>query len=294
MQLQEKQMSKVHVRVKTIEDKIAEYVENNPVEIYVDYRDELSEKQVELILEGKADEARDDVVDQAYGWDDNLSYYWEQCREETGASQDDIDDWLADEGFYPGYSLDDHSWRQLLSNTRVNIIGTVWDAEFNFNNWAYGGPVNYSDVKNTLKLLGINPYLFKKLRSGGSMSGGDKLRGYFPDMPNRVPVIEPSDLWDNLLTLYDGVVNFCFSDLEEIAEVLASNSKNVTIKKGTNIVIYDFGGGAGITETQLTADLTIPRKMIELKNDKDYRYGIQECYGFTDNFWQQGSIHNAK
>lgn len=288
-------MKKVHVRVKTIEDKIAEYVENNPVDIYVDYRDELSEEQVELILDGKPEEARDDVVEQAYGWDDDLSYYWEQCRDETGASQDDIDDWLAsDEGFYPGYYLTDYDWKKLLSNTEVYIDGIIWDAEFNFNNWAYGGPVNYSDVKDTLKLLGINPYEFKKLKTGSSLSGGDKLKGYFPDMPNRVPVINPSDLWDNLITLYDGVLTFCFGNLEELAEVCASDSKNITIKKGTNIVIYEFGGGAGVTETQLIADLTIPRKMIEFKNDKDYRYGIQECYGFVNSFWKEGSVHNAK
>ena len=77
-------------------------------------------------------------------------------------------------------------------------------------------------------------------------------------------------------------------------KVVESDSKNIVFEKGTNIVMYDFWNGAGITEAQLIDDLTIPRKMIEIRNDKDYMYGIQECYGFCHSYWTEGGIHNEK
>lgn len=291
-------MSKVHVRVQTIEDKLAEYVENNSIDIYVDYRDELSDKQIEAILEGKAEDVRNDIEMEYDPWGEGEEYYWQEACEALGCTQDDVDDWLANDGFHPQYTLDDHGWRQLLRNTSAKVTGIVWDAEFNFNNWAYGGPLNYQDVKETLKILGINPFEFKKeglsRGSGSATSGQGQFKGYFPDMPKRVPKIDPKELWDNLCTLYDGVMTFCLGDLENIAEVLSSESDTITFKKGTNVVFYEFGGGAGITEVQLTDDVTIKRKQVEFRNDSDFRYGVQACYGFVNSYWTEGSIQNGK
>ena len=276
-----------------IAEKLSKYVEDNPQEIYIDYRDELSNEQVNEILEGKADEVRDQIEEDAYGWDNDYSYYWEQCTEDTGISKEEIDKWLEEDGFYPSQVLTDSGWRQLIGNTSVYITATVWDAEWNFNNWAYGGPVNYSDVKESLKILGVNPLDFKNLRSGGSMSGGDRLKGWFPDMPNREAKVNVKDLWDNMIVLYDGVLNFCLGDLEEVMDVIAGDSKNLTFKKGTNVVMYDFGNGAGITEVELTEDVTIPRKKVEFRNDNDSKYGIQACYGFMHGYWREGSVQNG-
>lgn len=288
---------KVHVRVKTIEDKIAEYVDNHPEDIYIDYSDELSNEQVNKILEGKADSVRweiEDNIDYAFTPED-FSYYWENLIDEVGCTQDDIDDWLEDGGFYPAHSLDDHGWRQLLRNTKVYITGTVWEADWNFNNWAYGGPVTYSDVKESLKILGVNPYEFKKLQSGGSQTQGPgELKGWFPDMPQREPKIDTKDLWDNTIVLFDGVLNFCIGDLENIAEVLKEESKEITFTKGTNVVMYDFGNGAGITEVELTSDVTIARKKVTFRNDAENTYGIQECFGFVHSYWAQGGIRREK
>lgn len=291
-------MSKVHVRVQTIEDKIEEYVYSNPVDIYVDYNDELSEKQVDAILEGRADEVRDQIEMDYDPWGEGLDYYWDELCEEVGCSRDDIDGWLANDGFYPGYALDDHGWRRLLRNTSAKVTGIVWDAEFNFNNWAYGGPLNYQDVKETLKILGINPKEFRaeglRRGSGSQTSGEGRFKGYFPDMPKRVPKIDPKELWANLCALYDGVMTFCLGDLENIAEVLSSESDTITFKKGTNVVFYEFGGGAGITVVQLTDDVTLKRKQIEFRNDSSWRYGVQACYGFVNSYWTEGSIQNGK
>ena len=89
---------------------------------------------------------------------DRDDYYWTKMREDLGVERWEIEEWLSSEdGFWPATVLDDYEWKKLLSNTSVEITATVWDAEWNFYNWAYGGPVNYSDVKESLRILGINP-----------------------------------------------------------------------------------------------------------------------------------------
>jgi len=293
-------MSVVHVKVKTIEDKICSYVENNSEKIYIDYRDELSSEQVNEILEGKADQVRCDIEEYAMcnsGYDGEFDYYWEKCRDETGATQEDIDGWLAEDGFYPSYYLDDHGWNQLISNTTVNISGVMWNADWNFYDWAYSGPVNYSDVRESLKVLGINPKDFlDKLRGGSRTSGPGVLKGWFPDMPAREAKVSVDELYDNMCSLYNGVLHFCFGDLADIIDVVSSDSKNLVIKKGTNLVMYDRSNGAGITEAQLTGDVTIKRKDIEFLNDNERSsgYGVQACYGFVQSYWNEGSVHNGK
>ena len=76
-------------------------------------------------------------------------------------------------------------------------------------------------------------------------------------------------------------------------DVMASDSKEVVIRKGTNLVMYEYGGGAGITEVELKEDLVVKRKDIEFRNDKDFRYGVQACYGFTQSYWNEGSVQNG-
>ena len=276
--------------------KFSEYVENNSNEIFVDYNDSLSSEQVTQILEGKAEDVRFDIEDNAANCMDRDDYYWTKMREDLGVERWEIEEWLSsEEGFWPSTVLDDYEWKKLLSNTSVEITATVWDAEWNFYNWAYGGPVNYSDVKESLRILGINPLDFKKAFDDSSVSlgGSHRLRGYFPDMPNRKPAVDVNELHGNMIVLYDGVLNFCLGDLAQVAEVASGETKNITFKAGTNVVMYDFGSGAGITEVQLKEDVTIPRKKVEFKNNNESRYRIQSCYGFVHSYWKEGSVQNA-
>lgn len=270
-----------------------EYVDNNPIEIYIDYNDELSDSQVDAILEGRADEVRSEIEFNAQGWED-FSYYWDEMKEALNLTDDQMSMWLdSEECVYPWHTLDDHDWDKLLSNTTVNISGIMWECEWNFYNWAYAGPVNYSDVKESLKVLGINPKDFHdKLRGGSMTSGEGKLRGWFPDMPQRKAAVDIDDLYDNMCSLYNGVLHFCFGNLADIVDVMSSDSKELIVKKGTNVVMYDRGNGAGITEVELQEDVVIRRKDIEFYNDTTSTYGVQACYGFMQSYWNQGSIHN--
>ena len=132
---------------------IAKYVEEHPIDIYIDYRDELGEEQIEKILEGKADEVRCDIEVNA-NHNEELELYWQNLCEELLCTQQELDDWLSsNEGFWPSSELSDHSWRMLLRNTRTYITCTMWDVPWEFNCWAYGQPLEYSNVKEALKIL---------------------------------------------------------------------------------------------------------------------------------------------
>lgn len=275
--------------------KFHEYVENTPNEVYIDYNDEFSPEQVTQILEGKLFEVCWDIEDMSLQYMTPEDYYWEEMSEKLEADIEDIKDWLgSDDGIWPRQDLSDTDIKRLANNTSVEITATIWDAEFNFYNWAYGGPVNYSDVKESLRTLGINPLEFKKAFDDSSVSlgGSHRLRGYFPDMPNRKPAVDVNELRDNMIVLYNGVLNFCLGDLSEVIDVIYSESKNITFKAGTNVVMYDFGGGAGITEVQLKEDVTIPRKKVTFRNDSENNYGIQSCYGFVHGYWKEGGVTN--
>lgn len=288
----------IAVKLMDTEDRIARYIEDNPLEVYVDYRDELSDKQMEQVLAGNSDEVRCDIEMNydTYSEGEELSYYKDEMSTALDISIEDIDRWFdGPDSFYPGYNLDDHDWSRLLRNSKTYITATVEEACWNFNNWAYGYPLEYGDVKEALKLLNVNPKEFRDLATGGSMtSGPGKVKGYFPNMPQREAAVDIKDLYDNMCSLYDGQMSFCLADLEEAAEVGSSDSKNIVFKKGTNVVMYNFGCGAGITEVELIKDVTIPRKMVDIDLDSSYAYGIQDCYGFTHDYWEKGGIQNGK
>lgn len=275
--------------------KFGEYVDNHPNEIYIDYQDKLGDEQIDLVLDGKSDEVRMKIEDNFISFMESDDYYWRDMAEELGVEIDEIEEWRDDEGYWPGTYLTDSDWNRIVGNTSVYITATVDSAEWKFDSWSYGQPVSYSDVKESLKILGVNPLEFKNIKTGGGMTSGEgTLKGWFPDMPNREPKVNPQELWDNTCVLYDGVMNFCLGDLEDLMDVMSSDSKYITFNKGTNVVMYNFGGGAGITDTQLTGSVTIRRDMVQFGNDESLRYGIQSCYGFVHSYWYEGSVRNGK
>lgn len=271
--------------------KFTEYVENHSNEIYIDYRDELTKEQISKVLEGRADEVRFEIEEFCNAQMDRDDYYWQEMAEALEVERWQIEEWLSEDGFWPWSELTDYDWSKLLRNTPAMISATVWEATWDFYNWAYGGPVFYSDVKESLKILGINPLDFRNKDHGWSLSGDNKLKGWFPDMPNRVPVVDLADTVPQ--ALYNGVMNFCLGNLEDLLEVLNSKSKEITFKAGTNVVMYDYGNGAGIAEFELKKDLTIQRKKVEFRNDDAVRWGIEECYGFGQEYWNAGSVRNG-
>ncbi len=285
----------IPVKLMDNQDLMERYVEDNSLQVFVDYDDELSKEQLERVIKGESDDIRCEIEENCslYGEYD-LPSYKETMSETLGISLPEIDDWFdSEDGFYPQYSLDDYDWKKLLSRSDAYITATVEDAVWRFDSWAYGNPIEYNDVKEALRILGINPKEFRDLATGGSLTAGPgKMKGYFPNLPNRVPAVNIRDLYENMCTLYDGQLCFCLGDIENALAIKEDDSKYIVFKKGTNVVMYAFGGGAGITEVELLRDVEVPRKDVDIDLDSSYRYGIQECYGFTRDFWMAGAIQS--
>ena len=205
--------------------------------------------------------------------------------------QEEITDWMSEDGLWPSHHLTDHNWNKLLSNTPVYLTATMWDCEYNFWQWAYGGYIEYSDVKETFKVLGVDPNKFKELEHGYSHSGENYFRGYFPPTPKRTPKVKIEEMRPQ--ALYSGVLNFCLGSLADVAAVASEDSKKIRFKKGTSIVVHDFGNGAGICEAELIDDVVVKREDVEFANDRSRMYGIQSCYGFVSSFWDQGGVESA-
>ena len=64
-------------------EKISSYIENNGIDIYIDYNDELSTEQVNQILEGKSDEVRMEIEENCFH-DEVPDYYWDDLCERVG------------------------------------------------------------------------------------------------------------------------------------------------------------------------------------------------------------------
>lgn len=271
---------------------IGKYVEEHPVDVYIDYRDELSKEQVNQVLEGKSDEVRWEIESDYSRYMDRDDYYWKELRDELDITEEQLDMWFdSDECFWPSYNLDDYDWDKLIKNSNIHVSAVMWDANFDLYDLAYGGPLVYQDVRDSLKVLGVNPKEFRDLVEEG---GYYKVKGYFPNMPNRVPKVDVKKLYGEILVLYNGVLTFAVGDLENVTEVMKGDSKYVTFKKGTNVVMYDFGNGAGIVDVPLIEDVTVKRSEVDFRNDDDFQYGMEECYGFGNAYWQEGSVRNGK
>lgn len=269
---------------KKLWDKFAEYVENTPYEIYIDYRDELSQEQVTEILAGNKLDVIDEIEDSYFSQMEFDDIYWKEMAENLDVGVSEVEEWLQNDGYYPTHTLDDYDFSRLMRGTRTEIAAIATNAEYNFESWAYGNPVNYSDVRYTLKVLGINPLEFKNKFE----TQGHRFKGWFPDLKNRVAKVCIDDLEPQ--GLFNGTLVFCLGNLENVVDVLDQNKKKVTFKAGTNIVIYDYLNGAGITETELLEDVEMERRDITFRNDNDSTYGIESCYGFGNNFWAKGEM----
>lgn len=264
---------------------IRQYIENNPEEIYIDYNSELSKEQVQKILDGKKDDVWADIEDFAYSCSECDDYYWDAMQSKLSLTAEELEAWKKSDDFQePSQTLTEDGWNRLLDYTPTHITGTVWGAEWNFDNWAFSGPLDYSDVKNTLRILGINPKeFFDKIRDERTITG------WFPDIKDRVPAVDIDKLCA-INSLYDGVMNFMFGDLKEVSAVLSSSSEHVVIGKGTHVVMYNSAVGAGIVDLPLTRDVTLRRKDIDIRDDRSSLYGVEECYGFGHQEWKKGSI----
>jgi hypothetical protein len=190
--------------------------------------------------------------------------------------------------------------KQLARQTgAVRCVVTVDEPSVSFQAWqGVKSKGQVDELCDLCTLLNVNP---RKLQAFVTCDNDDRPSydpepAVFPDHPERegheyVTIDAVAAALNE--TSYGGQLVFMLklpiTDL--IANPDAYTKGALKIRKGTLGLIYCFMNGAGSCEDMtLLKDLTLPFGSFSLRLDASLRYGLQSCYGFTDQPWKQGSI----
>lgn len=228
----------------------------------------LTEEQVDRILQDEELEVYHEIKTQKYEDIEEGDSYWADVASRLGISEERVREWFHTEGFPPNVTINPDQWAESLKNYNGLYNAVLPDCMFNLANWSIGLPVNYYYIKETIKLLGINPMEFRKHFSKR------QFMGHFPDIP-REPVVDIEDIYNANFT--NGVVCLCLENLNEIAEALSCHE--MIFKAGTILTIYDYNTGKLSVKTRLRDDITVRKKAVrfvrELKGLSDF-VSVQE------------------
>jgi len=279
-------------------NKVQEWLNSHPQEFYWDYRDELSDEQVNLILADKVDEVYDEM------WEYNIDTVSDM---ERGALKEAIEhfDLLPDD---PCLTCDEDDCEdcenylaydedELMDNLIEELIGNVdvtinLDLESLVHNTrgkylALALPVEhdsywreYADVKDELAYWGINPI---------------DLKPYYPDVrwyncPTRtapkMTAKEIVEAWANCF--YSGYW-YAMLDCRDTLELAMKFklSGRMVLKKGARVVIHDYFNGASAIDAFTAADIEVEIDDDNYPfNDGANRYGIQSCCAYISEAWE--------
>lgn len=105
---------------KDLKKKCIKYLEDNPLEMYFDYRDQLSVEQAQKIIDGKLFEIENEI------WENNIDYEFEMQDEQINNMKNEIDGLDEIENHelreeFLDYLGVDMNMKQLLNNTTVRM-----------------------------------------------------------------------------------------------------------------------------------------------------------------------------
>lgn len=196
--------------------------------------------------------------------------------------------------------LADVNLKDLARNSgSARCVVIVNEPEISFQAWrGVESKHQVDELCEMCTLLNVNPKSLQAFVTcdNNNRPSYDPEPAIFPDNPERegqeyVTVDSVAATLDE--TSYGGQLVFmCKLPLVDLIEDPEGyTKKSLKIRKGTLGLIYCFMNGAGSCEDmELLKDLTLPVGIFELKLDSALRYGLQSCYGFTDQPWKQGSI----
>lgn len=280
---------------------------DDTVELYWDYRDELSREDVAKIAENGwegVDEVRDELESR------NMEEIWRlqeaaieralesmrkrgevSCKTERRfRAQIEESDKLLTDGNLKGLARGNRGGRFTVM---------LHEPEISFQAWR--GVQSKGQVDELCALcaiLNVNPVHLQPLvvADNDNRPSYDPEPVVFPDHPER-DGNEYVNLKDFLSEInevsYGGHLVFMFAlDVADLVENPdAYRNGPLKICKGTLGLIYEYCNGAGSTaEMPLVKDLILPAGSYDFRYDDGRRWGLQACYAFTAEPWRQGSV----
>lgn len=249
---------------KYIGDKIAKYCEDNPVKIYGDYNDCLSDELAETLIES----GRQAFEESAWEWEINIqdnwySYGYNDYRRELTDSLDIHDSDNDELAEFVDDTIRDHIWFDFsdfwdtcFRNTRLHITlepinpetGETFDA---VNPWL-DFHENLTRARALVKYFGIRNY--KRIES---------------------------------LYEHESLKICGYIDLSEYMEHESLPDK-FTIMAGDTAIFHTSWNGSGcMGDVDITRNIDIA---CNVRIDGNSRYGVQSVYGFCESFWRDTEL----
>ena len=296
------------------------WLEENPVEVYWDYNDKVSDKQIDMLLNGESWQFVDDI----YEFISVSEYYWDLERDKIQEcmwvfmdemtagiviDQDDIegdDIWDLEEVLeLRQFSCINLNERDLIRNAHVRL---TLDLELEHE---YMPQDEYDAAEQVLEFFNINPRIMWLLFNGyfnsiqGILAYGDGPiylnpddGDPWPDIPERngQEFVDPVRLYQSWINMpYSG----CYvallggpSDLLTLAYRLEDADEKdkyleLTLPPNTPLVTHAYWPGSGGTFFYLKREMKVRLvKDNQLARDGAFGYGVDDVHGLVSDMWE--------
>ena len=263
-----------------------------PPELFWDQRDELSPRQMNLIIAfpgGLSDlemEIQDGCSEQLHDLEMELiKTVLKNLRDEIVSELNIFDHELSDElltdiidelnlyDYIPSVNI---GLRTLLRQSQPRVVMQL-PLDHPFPGYRWRHDAQYDDVEAALAFFRVNPHSVDER---------------FPDMPERngYEYLSASDiveLWDNASYGGQYVVPLEL-DLWEYSQHQDQFHSAVVLSRGADIWLHDYWNGSGAGPATLLRDLTIVKEETPYSfgDDNDtFGYGLDQVYGLTQSAW---------
>jgi len=263
-----------------LNNRIVKFIEDNPVKIEYDYRDELSKDQVEKILDGGLMEFEEEL------WGYNLDYIGECER------------YLIEQVWSEFQSEIVEEWNQ--EQNKQNDFEEITDEDvFDFLDENYREYISIDmNVEGILKQAGDFTVLLKIYSNYDCCNSFDNPRepeSYLSDVYSRIKTgVRRADFEYEFYNGAYGGSLFCFAFRTDLMTIVELNEQikegtHITIPKNTEFGFFSsFQGAGSVFEKRTYKTMTIPINgqteydNIGLTVDDCQHYSMREVYGSND------------
>jgi len=250
---------------KELKEKCIEYLKDNPIVIYWDYRDKLSLEHIEKLMKSKEayyeleNEILENNIDYQFELENelinNMKIEFEELKE-----YDNID--IRDE--FLDYICVDFNIKQLIRNTPDVRIRIVIHSNYEGVNYAErgSGKFEYSAYVQQIKALLKGSYDKKSFQ----------------------------DELDNICSCCNQLIFYFKADVEQLIGIKEKFKNKITIPKNSWCGFYDNWNGSGsLLEIKLLENITLKKQHgktkydnISIVLDENNKYSVEEVYGLCN------------
>lgn len=270
---------------------------NGQTEVYWDYRDQLSEEQKNLIINGKYLDVENEIFENNYDYVSDLEKELiEQALSALDIDSEEVDIWDLRDELLDLISVNT-GISELIKREEVNVRLTWYSNHDCINSFFFesSGGYYYKDsyFGDIVDRLNMNPKKVKELLTEHEV----KTYGKWPNKKNRdgKELVKYSDFWVEIQNQSCGACLLTAVATVPLSDFMEGTPEVISIPKGNKIGLFSsMQGGGSVIDMELQKDLTVNLSAHgETKYDhwglqadsEDGAYSIDRVYGVTSSFW---------